>query len=301
MPYEPLSLARTIQNVWDAYIENNPPEIMADEGEVAGVPDTMLWQDIRSSAGDSPADTLHGMSFDDAVVVDPRRIDAMIQQRVSGPMYKVNTAVSEAQNWTGHEDDREQLVRNESHLDRYQYLLRLHLIRQNHDGEIDAEGLAETFQLAWDSAGKILETSLKMARAGNTSELLWDAVAGQFDCIRRCLREACEIAERASRAAPDQDSIDAWERYVSILGNIEENYANGLQQRGHQLTPMGDDPEAYGGLAGRRIRGNSGDLQAFGNLGMTSWIQDRMALGHRTAEGAEASLGQWRRSGGRFF
>jgi len=298
MPYEPLSLASTIQNVWDAYIENNPPEIIDGGGEVDGVPDTALWEDVRTSAGDEPSSPLRGMEFNTAVVNDPRRIDAMIEQRVCGPMYKVNSAVADAQDWTGHEDDREQLMHNEACLDRYGYLVRLHLVRQNHDGEIDAEGLAETFQLSWDAAARILNASLLMVRAGTTAELMWNAIAQNFDEIRRGLREASEIATRAAGAAPDGESMEAWERYVGILRNMEENYSNGLQQRGHQVQALGEG-DAFGGLHGHRI--GAKNMHPFGSLDEGGWLQNRMLSGHRTTQGARADIGQWRRSGGRYF
>ena len=299
MPYEPLSLASTIQSVWDAYIDNNPPEITDDGGEVEGVADTVIWEDIRSSAGDDPISPLRGMEFDTAVAVDPRRIDAMIQQRVSGPMYKVNRMVADAQDWTGHEEDRAQLQRNEAYLDRYQYLLRMHLIRQNHNGEVDAEGLAQTFQLSWQSASKILETSVKMVRPGTTAELMWNAIAQTFPDIQRNLREAQGLAERAAGSAPDGESMEAWERYVELLKNIEENYRNGLESMGQNIAQLGG--EGFGSLNGPRIGARGARIATFGGVSNASWLQDRMLAGRRTTQGAQASVGQWRRSGGRYW
>jgi hypothetical protein len=280
MPNEPLTLPVVIQTTWDAYIENKLPDMPGDGPAIDGVTDAQLWEDIRTSAGDDPADALHGMTFQEATCADPRRVDALVQQRVSGVLYWIHDDVSGGQDWTGHEEDLKSVTHNEAYLDRYHYLVRLDLCRANHDGEVTATGLAETFEISWDAGSKILAASLLMAfpkthaRPNQTALLMWRAFEARIIQLRRAMREAREILARAADAAPDQESSDAWRRMDATVMNMDQTISENLRSAGVQV------PEQFGGMtvAAQRMR----MLQA----------------GHRAPQ---MPLGQWRQAGGRVF
>lgn len=285
MPYDTLSLPALMPVFFAALAEGQPPEIPADLGTAAieGLSDDELWN-LVSSGGD----VLAGLAFEDAVVIDPRRVDALIQQRIAVQYDQVLHEAYADANWQGHEQERVALQQVIAQLNRYLYLLRLQGVREERNGVVDAVGLVDSSEVTAENHGQLLEVSTKMVRLDRQNNptpasRMWDRFTTRYVDIARAFREAGEIAARAANAAGDEESAQAWTRMGAIVEAMRASFAGCLTALGRQV------PENYGGL--RRT-------DFFGSIERPDWIPDFEVSGRRAAP---SNIFDYRRSGGRFL
>jgi hypothetical protein len=180
----------------------------------AGLDDTQLWNLIQTNG-----DVLAGMSFEEALAQDPRRIDALVQQRVTNEFFRALARAPEG--------NLEQLLR-------HAYVLRNDALRQ--DGRISAEALAISMEQTWEHYGKILDVAWAMRQP--EAVRVREAILANGGEIRRAFREAADITRRAANVAPETDRA-AWARMFATLHAMWESVETKVAQAGIALPAEG--------------------------------------------------------------
>ena len=199
-------LAGTLALVSLYLLGQTPPALPPDQGR-HGLTDAQLYDAIISDSGNPLGD----MSFSDAVLRDPRRIDGLILQRVVGPLYLAIAKIRYPQ----------MDVSGIQGAMRHAYLQRnADLRRAGAGGIVSAEELAKDYERSWKANGQVLSVAFEISTpaAGVFKELLR---ANRQD-IRRAFRESAEIAGRAGAVSQEKDSQLGWAEIVAILKNMSD-------------------------------------------------------------------------------
>jgi hypothetical protein len=206
----------SLLSIMEAYLLDQAPPALPQGGTEGGISDEELW--VRLSTPDG--DVLGGMDFAEAVQNDPRRIAALIEQRVMADFYKALAYVTN---------------RSEGAI-RHSWLLGYAALRQDR-GRVDAQGIRDLWlsmraQESVDRQGqmevqppnylRLLDAGLAMARPGSPAEQFWRHLDGNQTDVRRLFAESVEIAERAALCSPEEADAEAWRQVGSVLTDLRE-------------------------------------------------------------------------------
>lgn len=297
MPLPVLELTGLLALLEAWLLDGERPAMPDPEAGEEGLADGVLWD--RMLRGD---DVLLGMPFEAAVARDPRRVEALLDQRTVVDLYRGLDAL---RNGPG------------SDFLRQVWLTRNRELRTEH-GRVTAAGVAEARRQTWGSLSKVLEVAVKMRRPDTPADRFWRALLVREDDVRRGFREAVEIASRAAFVAPSEDDVRAWEEVSALLENTlaaiddrirEVRLAMGADAPAPRpaLPEPGLDPveepveapepveEGEEGYGGGFFDASSFDEAVYG--GLEAWVEAQDRHGHR-APGLDVAA--MRRAGGRW-
>ncbi len=223
--------------------------------------------------GSSP---LGELRFSEAVAIDPRRIDALLQQRVTRVFWRLLEA-----------------ARSEDELDvlRTLWVQRMAALRQR--GQISAELLADDLQASWEGAEDspgyrdLLTRGIwPMADRGVPEAVSVDEamVEGQLE-LARAFREAAWVADRASGYAPSMDARAAWTRMRDVVLAMWATISERIAQ-------LEGEP-----VQGITIEEIAEAVDVVPNVSFGGFEQ-YVSSGHRAPW---AALPSWRAMGGRYY
>jgi len=207
------------------HARGQPGAIKTWPGEF-GLTDAQLWDLVESGQ-----DPLAGMRFDYAVKLDPRRIDAMMQQVV---LQAFKEALPAAAAYDG--GMRQQL-----------YLVSSDLVRSNFDGRKPVAALVSMQEDTWARA--LLGSSRLWPG------LVWRGISNNWDAIRQSFDEAQQIAQEAKRVArsvqpadgPEWEVLaDTFEEMKQALGHLLARELGGPLPAGVLPAPRMELPEPAG-------------------------------------------------------
>jgi hypothetical protein len=266
----PIGLAWTLSLV-SAYMvgENQPPlPPMQMQG---GMTDAEVYDQI------SLGDPLGNMEFAEAVVHDPRRIEAMLLQRVIRPFTLAMTKL---------EHPHLPIEQIEGAM-RHAYLERNHRMRM--DGTpINACKIADANRDAWKMNADIMRVGFELQ--GPEAKVLQDIFVANHGDITRAFREGKQICEQAAKVAASEACHGAWQEMGAILQNmcdLVDRYAvaTGAEAIDEVAFALPTTSEAMGSAA-------PDDL--FGAYEFEEYI----VTGHRAPS---VGMAEYRRMGGRVF
>lgn len=286
-----IGLAWTLTLVSAYLVGGSRPELPPEQGPF-GMSDDELYDRIHDG------DPLGDMSFGEAVARDPRRIEALLLQRVIQPF---TLAIAKIENPNLHMSAIQDAMK-------HSYLERNHRMRQDGRG-ITATKLVDANKRAWKMNSEVLKVAFEMStpEAAVLKQLI---LANQQD-IHRAFREAREITRQASTEAVDEASVGAWKEMGFILenmnnvigrythaGNPNEVIDDEIQwiQPAGQIEKMGiiERQDLFGALSfDDALDQHEEDRDSFGY----EW-EEYIITGHRAPA---VGLAQYRRSGGRVF
>lgn len=201
--------------VLEAYLLDQAPPALAPGGAIGGLTDEELWTRLSSKDGD----VLGGMDFSTAVAADPRRIAALIEQRVLADFYRAMSYLS---------------GKSEGAI-RHSWLAGYAALREQR-GRVDAEGIRDLWlsmkaqetvtrggqaELQPPNYLRLLDAGVAMARPNTAARAFWETVSTRQGEIRRMFGEATEIAERAALCAPDDAAAEAWRQIGVLLTDLD--------------------------------------------------------------------------------
>jgi len=180
-----------------------------EDPTLGGLSDHDLWERMIQNG-----DILAGMTFAEAVAQDPRRIEALIDQRVVWDFWN-------ALDWL-------QGPRTEG-------LMEMAWRQGNAEirqrlGQITAPALAARRSQMWDHYQKWLEVAKAMRRPGVPAERFWASVIANRRVIARAFRESAEIANRAAAVAGTDENGDAWRQMGALITNMHEQLAAAIAE-----------------------------------------------------------------------
>ena len=235
---------------------------LPDRAETLGLSDEDLWDRIVSDS-----DTLAGMSFEEAVRSDPRRIDARVQQAVLNTFFAAINVLGRTQNY--------------GELMQHAYLVRMAGFREN--GSITASELANALKEDWSYYSEILSVAFAMKSVQATQ--LQQALFDHRDAIFRGFREAHEVLETAGNMSTIDSDRQAWLQMDGVIRDMW-NLVNSLTGKKSGQGTL--DTDLFGALFRER----------FGSIHPSGEWEKYIVSGHRAPTHA---LPQFRRMGGRFY
>lgn len=249
------------------------PAVAVPDGRagILGMSDLQIFDQIWAEDGNP----MGGMRFAQGVSSDPRRINALIQQRILVVFYSILPA------------SREQ---NPRELSRDSYLMRMQHIREECGG-ISAMGLAADAKLSWEGDGETkgyrdLFTAALWPMAGRPEvKAIQDAIIANQQDIFRSFREAAALSMRAAMCAEQEQDQEAWGIYHSVIQAMWQTIADRLSDLGAKTVV--EDWSLPEDELEQRL-----SYVQFGG------VAQHMPFGHRAPQ---AGLPQWRRSGGRHY
>jgi hypothetical protein len=206
----------------EAYLLDGTPPPLAPGGAVGGLTDEDLWTRIASKDGD----VLAGMDFSTAVTEDPRRIAALIEQRVLDGFYRPLSYLS---------------GKSEGAI-RHSWLAGYAALREQR-GHVDAVGIRDLWlsmqaqetvtrggqtELQPPNYLRLLDAGVAMARPGTPARSFWESTEGRQGDLRRMFSEAQEIAGRAALCADDEAAAEAWQQIAVLLQNLDASIGDRL-------------------------------------------------------------------------
>lgn len=254
------------------YADGEGPEIPDGRQGQLGLTDLQVWESIWDPQGDP----MNGMRFSQACVQDPRRIDALIQQRILVRFFAI-LAQSRGNN-------PREIMRDS-------YLLRNSGIRANYGG-ITAMGLAQDLRVSWEGDGEdpgyrdlFTRALWPMADAGRPEVVaIQDAIVANAQDIFRAFKEAAALAMRAAMCSEADEDMEAWEIMHGVITAMWETLSRRLGELGAQR------PNEDWTLPEEELQTALPNVQFAGNAAQY------MPSGHRAPV---QGLPQWRRAGGR--
>lgn len=184
-----------------------------------GLPDSELWDRVWTRS-----DVLGDLDFRQALVQDPRRIDALIQQHLLDPILRPLMAL---QAGTGGVS---------ADLARQLYVLRNAALREA-QGRITAPGLAALMQDEWGEYGPVLDKTLvAMARAGDRrAQAMVQGLRGGWTTIEVAFQSAATVARRAAADSVDAADARAWTTMAELLEASKEALDRSLRSLPEQF------------------------------------------------------------------
>ncbi len=178
-----------------------------------GLPDSELWDRIWTRS-----DVLGDLDFRQALVQDPRRIDALIQQHLLDPILRPMMALQAGTSEVS------------SELARQLYVLRNAALRQAH-GRITAPALATLMQDEWGEYGPVLDQTLvAMARAGDRrAQAMVQGLRDSWTTIEVAFQSAQTVAQRAAADSVDGPDARAWTTMAELLTASKEALGQALE------------------------------------------------------------------------
>lgn len=236
MPLDVLALEGLLFLLGAYALDKDKPTVPSEGA--SGLTDLDLWQRIQDGG-----DVLGGMTFSVAVTTDPRRIDALIQQRLLHTFYAALGL------------DHEVLDSDSGLMKHYlqdAYLLQLSQVRFQGGGQVTAQGIASLTRISLGEAHDLLTKVLwPMADSGKRpkAERAQAAIVEHIEDIHQAFREAGAIAARAADVS-DRDR-QAWTEVEALLDSIWDI----LAQRVATVKALfpGTDGEEFGLFEGLRV------------------------------------------------
>ena len=216
-----VTLAATLA-LMEAYLLDGTPPALPPAGAVGGLTDEDLWTRLASGDGD----VLDGMDFATAVVQDPRRIAALIEQRVLDGFYRPLAYLS---------------GKSEGAI-RHSWLAGYAALREQR-GRVDAVGIRDLWlsmqaQETVTRGGqaevqppnylRLLDAGVAMARPGTPARSFWESTEGRQQTLQRMFAEATEIADRAAMLATDDASAEAWQQIGILMQTLDASLRDRL-------------------------------------------------------------------------
>ncbi len=278
----PIGLAWTLTLVSAYMVGASQPPLPPEQGP-HGLTDAELYSRIDGG------DPLANMSFDQAVVHDPRRIEALILQRVIAPFTLAITKLE-------HPSLNTAAIKAAM---RHAYLERNHRMRS--DGRlIDATKLVDANKRAWKMNGEVLRVAFEMSTP--EAVVLKQLMADNHQDIRRAFAEAREIASQASKGANSDQAVEAWRELYNVMTNMVDMVDRFLMAA--VGTELVDDEIAWIQPVGQiEAMGAAEPDDLFGALSFDEAMgayeyEEYIVTGHRAPA---VGLAQYRRMGGRVF
>ena len=280
-----IGLAWTLTLVGAYLSDKEKPELPPTQG-IDGMTDLDLYQQIENG------DPLGSMTFEEAVVRDPRRIEALVLQRVIQP-FTLALAKLENPNM-----DTSAIRGAMAHA----YLERNHQMRQETGKKICATQIAEANKRAWRMNAKVLKVAWEMETP--ESRVLKDILTLNQGDIQRAFRESQTICDRAARASVDGKCSLAWKELEEVLGNMCDMIDRNV--RASTAVEVIDDemltlpkPESMGQIRREDLFGALSFDEALADEEMGAYeFEEYIVTGHRAPS---VGLSQFRRMGGRVF
>lgn len=197
-------------------VDEQPPASPTPAGE-GGLTDEELWRRIVAEE-----DVLVGMNFEEACTVDPRRVEALIEQRIVNDVYSVMGHVHQGAT-------RDYL--------RQGYLIRNDALRAE-NGRVTLQGLLDYRRDTWSYFSKLLDTAQKMGARDRTlpAARMWQAFTDHQDTVRRAFRESIEVTNRAALVAPTEQDAAGWAEIGAILTNMYDGISAKIAEIGLTRT-----------------------------------------------------------------
>lgn len=302
------SLAIVLALLGGAIVLGHQTRLPPTQGEY-GLSDAKLYQAIVKEGVLAP-DILDGMSFEVAVNQDPRRIEAMLLQRVVQPLM---LAVGKLANPTIPIGYVQAMT--------YRGYLEMMAARRAR-GPITSLVIASSMEVAWKAALEAMKSSGADPRLKPMLGAMQEAVVANKADIARAFKECDRILERAAEVSESEPTRDGYLQMKSTLG---------VMQLGLFMF-LAASPPAAGSQRGEVIDADIG-LDAFGADGSDSFFlgevssvpeefvsgpelfgaeqmddlsdifnpaefEQHIVTGHRAPS---VALPQYRRMGGRFY
>lgn len=236
MPLDVLALEGLLFLLGAYALDKDKPTVPSEGA--SGLTDLDLWQRIQDGG-----DVLGGMMFSAAVTTDPRRIDALIQQRLLHTFYAALGL------------DHEVLDSDSGLMKHYlqdAYLLQLSQVRAQGGGQVTAQGIAGLTRVSLGEAHDLLTKVLwPMADSGKRpkAERAQAAIVKNIEDIHQAFREVGAIAARAADVS-DRDR-QAWTEVEALLDSIWDILAQRVAVV--MATPPGADGEEFGLFGGLKV------------------------------------------------
>lgn len=261
-----------------AYLsDQGKPELPPTQGRL-GMTDLDLYQQICHG------DPLGAMTFSQAVVEDPRRIEGLVLQRVIQPLVLALTKV---------ENPHMNVSAIQSAM-AHAYLERNHQMRRD-SKSITAVQIAKANRDAWRMNSEILRVTWET----NTPEsvMLKTLISHNKRDIDRAFRESLTICKSAASDADSQAEVIAWQELEGVLQNMNEmidRYVNPSSEViDDQSIELPSGPEKMGQIEREDLFGAVSFDEAMG-----AEFEEYVVTGHRSPA---IGLSQYRRMGGRVF
>jgi hypothetical protein len=280
-----IGLALTLTLVSAYLMGQEPPPLPPTQGP-HGLTDEELYVAIVDNG--NPLGT---MTFSQAVNTDPRRVEALVLQRVIEPFYVAICALE-------HPGLQAQKIQGAM---RHAYLQRNHELRQK-SGKITATELAEATQRSWKMNSEIFRVAFEMQTPA--AQVLQKLMSTNRQDIRRAFREANRIAQEAGRASQDRTSAESWAQISATLKNMSDNVETHLVEQGEEVIDdeiMWIQPvEHMGSTISRADLFGAVSLKPnlLENFGEVAEHEEYIVTGHRAPA---VGLSQYRRMGGRVY
>ena len=266
---DPISLPFILSLVTSYLVDGaDKPAYPPVAGLEQGLTDGDLWARIASDS-----DTLAGMTFEEAVRTDPRRIDARVQQAVLIVFYTAINLLGRTQRY--------------AELLEHTYLLQMTHLRSN--GPITAPGLAEAMEQNWGHYSEIMAVAFSMKN--EQAVKLQQALVKHQGAIFRGFREATEVLERAQSMAIGDADQQAWMQMAALIRDMWAVVNTLMQKKGGS-----SDFESFGAVDIEPY--DSLFYEGFGAIHPGGEWEEYVVSGHRAPSHA---LPQFRRMGGRFY
>ncbi len=171
----------------------------------------MTDADLYTAIVTDGGDPLGGMSFESAVIQDPRRIDGLILQRVVGPFYLAVAKIRYPQ----------------MDVSRIQGAMRHAYLQRNSDlrasgpgGIVSPSELSGDYEKSWKANGEVLRVGFEMRTPA--ADIFKELLRANRQDIRRAFRESSEIATRASKVSQSKEAHQAWAEIHAVLRNMSD-------------------------------------------------------------------------------
>jgi len=163
--------------------------------------DTQLFQAINAGQ-----EVLGGMSFDDAVRLDPLRIEALVHQRIHACFYRALGFPGGA--------GPSPMGQLEAFLERNEAYRQLH-------GHLTSALIADSLERNWEQFSILLTRACMGAAGGHPGfQQLVGCYIQNIQDLMRGIREGIEIAQRAAGVAGRlglEDDVDGWRRVATVI------------------------------------------------------------------------------------
>jgi hypothetical protein len=198
--------------------------------------DEQLWQAVNHGG-----DVLQGLRFEDAVVQDPLRIEALIHQRIHDEFFAaMGIGAQQRRAAASMGVDMTPFGQMQAFLDRNQAYRQLH-------GPLTAQLIADSLHRNWEQFSALLTRMLFQAGANHpVGQAMLNFYVQNWDRLSRAFREAQEIAHRAARVCQElgrAEDITAWRSVAAAIRDMHEFVDKAIhaprRPTGEGIVPMG--------------------------------------------------------------
>lgn len=278
------------------YLASKSEILPPEQGEYA-LTDSELYSAIIGE-GPGGTDVMKGMTFSEAVNCDPRRIEALLMQRIVQPLVLAAGRLHSPGVPMAHVEQ----------MARVGYLRMM--AHRRTTGGITADRIANSLIDAWTKVSEVFSEAPKQPRFAPVAAMLQGIIVANMRDISRAFREAKQICCQAEKAAASKADALAYGKMCAMLDSMQTGlFFFASAGRKPSKNEVIDDELGLDVItAEEAMRGMGEDL--FGALELDEAIVDvedeygrfefeeHIITGHRAPA---VSLAQYRRMGGRFY